>query len=120
MRTVSIKRLWILMILPILFSCSSSCRVPADLSPYNCDKCNISTFTPCIKKNFPIGSSYLELNNYMAKIGLKNTKNPDDLKNGRFYFHWWANNLANVKIAVLGHHNEKQKITEIDVIPHVQ
>jgi hypothetical protein len=56
----------------------------------------------------------------MAKIGLKSTKNPDDIKKGRFYFHWWANNLANVKIAVLGHHNEKQKITEIDVIPHVQ
>lgn len=115
-KQVPIKKLWVLMFLPMLFSCTTPCPSSSDLSPYNCDKCNgMELFSSCIKKNFPLGSSYSELSDYLTKIGFVKAKSPDDIKNRKFYFFWWGHDLGNVKIVILGRYNEQLKIIEIHV-----
>jgi hypothetical protein len=107
---------WILLFLPMLFSCSTPCPSSEDLAPYNCNQC-VAGFSSCIKKNFPIGSNFNELNNYLTKIGFGRAKNPDDIKNNRFYFSWWANDLANYKVNVRGRYNNNLTIIEVSVYP---
>jgi hypothetical protein len=102
----------VLILLPILFSCGTPCPSQADLTPYYCDQCT-QGFADCIKKNFPAGSSYVELSNYMEKIGFIKIK-PNYLKKGVFVFDWSANNLANTKLIVSGQYNGKLQILEIN------
>jgi hypothetical protein len=115
-RTAFIKIPWLLILLPILFSCSTPCPSLTNIEPYNCDQCK-PEFAACIKKNFPVGSSYTELSSYMEKIGFGKIKNPVYLKKGMFSFYWSANNLGNVKIFVRGHYDNELKIKELYFIP---
>jgi hypothetical protein len=65
------------------------------------------------------GYSYIELSNYMEKIGFKKVEDPDDFKENRFYFRWSANNFDNVEVGVFGHYSDQLKIIEINVIPKI-
>jgi hypothetical protein len=113
---VSMKRLWILIFLPLLFSCNAPCTSKYDLSPYNCNQClDLASFSSCIKKNFPVDSSYNKLTDYLVKIGFEKLENPDDTKKNRFYFFWEANDLTPYKVVVIGHYSNELKITELNV-----
>jgi hypothetical protein len=68
-----------------------------------------------MKKNFPVGSSYSDLKRYLEKQSFKQSKHPDHLKENRFYFFWWANDLSNYKVVVMGRYNNELKIVEIDI-----
>jgi hypothetical protein len=103
---------WVLLFLPMLLSCTTPCPSSEDLAPYNCNQCEAG-FSSCIKKNFPVGSNFLELRSYMKKIGFEEVKNPIYLKKSVFSFRWSANNLANVKMIVSGRYNNKLEIIDI-------
>jgi hypothetical protein len=118
-KNLQIKKIWGLLLLPILFSCSTPCPSLTDIEPYNCDQCK-PEFSACIKKNFPVGSSYVDLNIYLTKIGFERTQDSDDIKNNRFYFGWWVNDDPNLKFIISGRYNKKRsggydKIIELDV-----
>lgn len=81
----------------------------------NCNKRDRNAFHFCMKKNFPVGSSYLDLKRYLADQGFKQSKHPEDLKENKFYFFWWANDLSNYKVVVIGRYDSKLKIREIDI-----
>jgi hypothetical protein len=113
--------IWILMFLPMLLSCTTPCPSSEDLAPYNCNQCSsVLSFSSCIKKNFPVGSSYVSLNVYLTKIGFERFQDSDDIKNNRFYFSWWVNDNPNLKYIISGRYDKKlsgryDKIIELDI-----
>ena len=114
MSNISFKKIQILTFFPILFFCHSCCRYPYDSTQYNCNKCNSIEFSSCIKKNFPVSSSYTDLSNYLTAIGLVRSKDPDIIKENRFYFRWKENNfLTPYGVIVFGRYNNKLQIIEI-------
>lgn len=93
-----------------------SCQMSSHSSQYdNCNKRDRDAFSYCIKKNFPVGSSYLDLKLYLAEQGFTQSKHPDHLKGNRFYFFWQANDLSNYKVVVTGRYNNEINIVEIDI-----
>lgn len=101
-----------LLFIPILLSC----QMPSHSSQYdNCNKQDRDAFSSCMKKNFPVGSSYSDLKRYLAEQGFTQSKHPDHLKENRFYFFWRANDLSNYKVVVMGRYNNEIKIVEIDI-----
>jgi hypothetical protein len=96
------------MFLLVLFFCQSPCYS----NEYNCDKNKKNEFSLCIINEFPIGSSYLDLYNYLTIIGFKKSINN---RRGEFYFFWWKNDFGNYKVAVFGKYDDKLNITEVIV-----
>ena len=102
----------------IFFPILLSCQMPSTSQEYdnNCNKRDSSSFEICIRKNFPIGSSYSDLKLFLTNQSFKQAKDPKDSQNF-FYFFWWANDLSNYKVVVTGYYNNELKITEINIIP---
>ena len=107
----------LLVFLPILVACGPSCHIPPELNTYKCDICHSRDFAACIKKNFPVGSSYLELSKYLTNIGFWKSNLSEDINKNHFYFKWSANNLANYEAVVAGYYDLNLKITKIIVHP---
>ena len=84
------KWLILFLFMPLLISCRPSCKVSPELNTYDCDMCHSREFAACIKKNFPVGSSYLELSKYLTNIGFWKSNLPEDINKQRFYFKWSA------------------------------
>lgn len=101
--------------LPSLVSCQlQSKSFSNDLS---CNKLNSDSFKNCIHKKFPTGANYSELKFFLVNQGFNEAKNPTNIAENKFYFFWWANNLANYKIVVQGAYDHEQKISKINITP---
>jgi hypothetical protein len=47
----------------------------------------------------------------LIKIGFIQSKDPNFIKKNEFLFFWWAHNLSNYKINVIGYYDKDFKIT---------
>ena len=111
------KSLILFLFLPILVSCQQPCQDPPELNTYNCNKHRSGEFAACIKKNFPVGSSYLKLNEYLKNQCFWKSNLPTHINKNKFYFNWSANNISNYSVAVTGSYDFNLKITHIKVDP---
>jgi hypothetical protein len=107
-----IRSITSLLSLPIFLSC----QISSHANQYdNCNKRDREAFSSCMKKNFPVGSSYSDLKRYLTEQGFTQSKHPDHIKDNRFYFFWRANDLSNYQVAIMGRYNNEIKIVEIDI-----
>lgn len=111
------KWLILFLCLSMLVSCQQSCQDKPELNTYNCNKHRSGEFAACIKKNFPMGSSYLELSKYLTNMCFWKSNLPEDINKNHFYFKWSANNLSNYEVAVAGNYDFNLKITRISIDP---
>jgi hypothetical protein len=117
----SIKPLnkWLILFFPLLISCRPSCGDSPEFNTYNCYKYKGSDFSACIKKNFPIGSSFSDLDKYLTNLCLKREKLPESYGKNSFNFRWEPNSFPPTPYVVVvgGHYDAQLKITDIGFFP---
>jgi hypothetical protein len=103
----------------LLVSCRPSCGDSPEFNTYNCDKNKGPDFSACIKKNFPIGSIYSDLDKYLSNLCLTEAKLPESYGKYSFNFRWESDSFPPTPygVVVSGHYDAQQKITDIGFFP---
>lgn len=82
-----------------------------------CNKSFSQEFKACVYEKYPVGSNFLELKKFLESKGFKQAKNEPNEPKDFFYFFWWANDISNYKIIVVGNYNGDFRITRISTSP---